>query len=90
MSSLDKMKKLLQIQKSGHLAKITTRDDEVFVCRLHNPAEDEEDWAYDVITVETVPQHYTLECDFMTDIEELLPHSVLVPFLDNTRIAASA
>jgi len=71
MTSLEKMQTLIDIQKRGNIAKITMLDGDSILCKLHNPAEDEEDWAYDVVTIEANPKHYTLECGFIKSIEEL-------------------
>ena len=71
MTSAEKMKMLIDIQERGNLVKITTLDGDSILCRLHNPAEDEEDWAYDVVTIESNPKHYTLDCEFIKSIEEI-------------------
>ena len=71
MTSLEKMKLLMEYQKKGAKLKITTIDGSVFNCKLYCPAEDEEDWAYDIITLEDPPRFYTLECNFIETIEEI-------------------
>ena len=71
MTSVEKMKMLIDIQRRGNLAKIRTLDGDTVLYKLCSPAEDEDDWAYDVITVGNKSEHYTIECDFISSIEEL-------------------
>ena len=70
MTSSEKMKMLIDIQKRGNLAIIKTLDGDTTLYKLCNPAEDENDWAYDVIKIGDNPKHYTIECDFIINIEE--------------------
>ena len=71
MTSLEKMKLLMEYQKKGAKLKITTIDGSVFNCKLYCPAEDEEDWAYDIVTLDNPSRFYTLECNFIETIEEI-------------------
>ena len=71
MSSIDKMKLLMEFDRKGSKLKITSIRDEVFICRLHAPAEDEESWAYDIITLDNPPKHFVLECNYIKSIEEI-------------------
>ena len=48
MNSQEKMKRLIAIQKNHHKAKLTLWDGDSYVVNLHNPAEEDDGWAYDV------------------------------------------
>ena len=71
MSSIEKMKLLMEIQRRHANVKITTIRDEVYFCKLHSPAEDEEDWAYQIVTLDKPPKYFILECNYIKSIEEL-------------------
>ena len=70
MSSLEKLKILTELDNKGSIAKITTVRGEKFFCKLEDFAEDEEDLAYRVTTLDTPPRHFVLECDYIENIEE--------------------
>ena len=71
MSSSDILDILMEYDKKKAKLKITTIDGSVFNCKLHCPAEDEEDWAYDIITLDNPSRFYTLECNFIETIEKI-------------------
>lgn len=71
MTSLEKFKILTELDKRGSLARITTINGEKFLCKLEDFAEDEEDLAYRVTTVEISPRHFILECNYIESIEEI-------------------
>ncbi len=71
MTSSEKMDLLLDLQRRKKLVKIITIKGEEIFCKLHCPAEDEDDWAYDVITLESPSRYLTLECDYIKSIEEI-------------------
>ena len=71
MSSSEKMDLLLNIYAKSNIAKITTVKGEEFYCRLRCPAEDEEDWAFHVIVLDSSHRHLTLECNYIKSIEEM-------------------
>lgn len=48
MTSLEKIRKLREIQQRKNLVRIITVKNENFLCKPIRFAEDEEDWAYDV------------------------------------------
>ena len=72
MTSEEKFDLLMSLQRKKSRVKITSVRGEEFVCRLRAPAEDEEDWAYGIITFEEPPQHFILECNYIAKIEELV------------------
>lgn len=65
MTAKEKMKKLMEIQRNHHKAKLTLRDGDSYAVNLHNPA-DEEEWAYDVYA-----DGGALVTLFMKDIEAI-------------------
>ena len=71
MTSSEKMDILLELDRKKSLVKITSVRGEIYFCRLRCPAEDEEDWAYDIITLEDPPRFYTIECNYIESIEEI-------------------
>ena len=71
MTSSEKMDILLALDKKKSLVKITSVRGEVHFCRLTGFAEDEEDWAYHIITLEDPPRFYTIECNYIESIEEI-------------------
>ena len=71
MTSSEKMDILLELDKKKSLVKITSVRGEIYFCRLRCPAEDEEDWAYDIITLEDPPRNFILECNYIESIEEI-------------------
>ena len=48
MTSVEKIRKLREIQLREYLARIITVKNENFLCKTIQFAEDEDDWAYDV------------------------------------------
>ncbi len=73
MTSSKKMDLLLDIYDRGNSVKITTINGEEFYCKLRCPAEDEDDWAFHVITLDSSHRHLTLECNYIESIEEITP-----------------
>lgn len=71
MTSLEKFKLMMNLQVRHVNVKITSVNDEVYFCKLHSPAEDEEDWAYHIVTLEDSPRHFILECNYIKSIEEI-------------------
>lgn len=71
MTSLEKCKFLMKLDKKKSLVKITSVRGEVYFCRLTGFAEDEEDWAYHIVTLESPPRHFILECNYIESIEEI-------------------
>lgn len=71
MSSLEKFKLLLELDKRGAKVRIISVRGEEYICKLYCPAEGEEDLAYHVITLENPPRIFILECDYIDSIEEL-------------------
>ena len=71
MTSLEKFKLMIELQLRHVNVKITSIRGDVYFCKLHSPAEDEEDLAYHVITLEDPPRHFILECNFIKSIEEI-------------------
>lgn len=68
MTSIEKMKKLIAIQKNHHKANIQLRDGDWYAVNLHNPA-NEDDRAYDVYA--DGGSLVTLFMDDIKDIEEI-------------------
>lgn len=62
---------LLELDKKRSLVKITSVRGEIFYCKLRCPAEDEEDWAYHIVTLEDPPRNFILECNYIESIEEI-------------------
>lgn len=76
MTSIEKVKLIMAIDKRHHLARIKTADGETYVCKLLGYAEDEEDDAYDVIMYSDGKRrkklgNFVLEMNFIETIEEL-------------------
>ena len=71
MTSSEKFDILLNLDQKGSLVKIITFGGDEFLCRLEDFSEDEEDWAYQVVTLEDPPRHFILECNFIKSIEEI-------------------
>lgn len=71
MTSSEKFDLLMDLDKRGAKVKITTVRGEEILCKLRGMAEDEEDWAYGVITLDTPPKHCIIECNYIAGIEEL-------------------
>lgn len=71
MTSLEKCKFLMELDKKHSLVKITSVRGEVYFCKLRGFAEDEEDWAYHIVTLEDPPRFYTIECNYIESIEEI-------------------
>ncbi len=71
MTSLEKFDVLMALDKKRSKVKITTINGEEYICKLCCFAEDEEDWAYDMITIDTPKKYLTLECNYIKTIEEL-------------------
>ena len=71
MTSLEKMKYLIELEKRGSAVKVVTIKGDEHICILNGIAEDEEDWAYHFITVNNPTNRFILECDYIKSIEEL-------------------
>lgn len=71
MTSLEKFKQLLDFDRQNAKLKITTERGEVYFCQLDSPAEGEEDWAYHFISPDFPTKYFILECDFISEIEEI-------------------
>ena len=71
MTSSEKFDILSELDRKGAKVKLTTIKGEEIICKLHCFAEDEEDWAYDVITLEEKPRYLTYLCNQLVEIEEL-------------------
>ena len=71
MTSSQKMDLLLDIYSRGNNVKIITVNGEEFYCKLRCPAEDEDDWAFHVIVLDSSRRHLTLECNYVKSIEEI-------------------
>ena len=71
MSSSDIFDILMEYDSKKTKLKIKTKDGKVYKCKLLCFAEDEEDWAYDIKTLENPPRFYVLECNFIETIEEI-------------------
>lgn len=68
MDSLSKFKLLSELEKINATVKIISVRGEEFTCKLLGFAEDEEDWAYDIITTEKPPRYFTIECNYIAEI----------------------
>lgn len=71
MTSLEKLKMVMDLDERGGKAKITTVRGETYYCKPLHFAEDEEDFAYCFFTPDFPSQHFILECDFISAIEEI-------------------
>lgn len=71
MTSIEKFNRLIELEVKDSKVKITTTRGDVYYCKLHCPAEDEEDWAYSFITPDYPTHHIILNCNFMEKIEEI-------------------
>lgn len=72
MTSLEKIRKLKEIQLREDLARIITVKNENFLCKPIQFAEDEADWAYDVKVLDDPAFEYVvLEGCYIKSIEEV-------------------
>lgn len=71
MTSSEKMDMLLDLDRKNRKVKITTIRGEIYRCKMHCPAEDEDDWAYQFITPDYPTKYFILECNFIERIEEI-------------------
>ena len=72
MTSLEKIRKLREIQQRKNLARIITVENEDWLCKPIRFAEDEEDWAYDVkVLNDPAFEYVVLEGCFIKSIEEV-------------------
>ena len=72
MTSLEKIRKLKEIQLRENLARIITVKNENFLCKPIQFAEDEADWAYDVKVLDDPAFEYVvLEGCYIKSIEEV-------------------
>ena len=71
ISSSDILDILMEYDKKKTNLKIKTKDGKVYKCKLRCFAEDEEDWAYCIDTLENPSRGFVLECNFIDTIEEI-------------------
>ena len=71
MTSIEKFKRLIELDDKNVKAKITTTAGEVYYCILDSPAEGEDDWAYHFISPDCPTHYFILECNFIEKIEEI-------------------
>ena len=71
MNSSDIFDILMEHDKKKNKLKIKTKDGKVYKCKLRCFAEDEEDWAYCIDTLENPSRGFVLECNFIDNIEEI-------------------
>lgn len=71
MTSEEKFKRLLELDKKNATVRIISVAGEEFICRLYCPAEGEEDLAYHIVTLEKPERIFILECNYIAKIEEL-------------------
>lgn len=72
MTSLEKIRKLREIQQRKNLVRIITVKNENFLCKPIRFAEDEEDWAYDVKVLDDPEFEYmVIEGCCIKSIEEV-------------------
>ena len=79
MTSSEKFDVLLDLQRSGkENLKIVTVDGKEIYCRLLDPAEDEDDWAYHFVDLYNPLKFFILECNYIKSIEEI-QENVAIP-----------
>ena len=71
MTSLEKFNRLIEIECGTGKAKITTVRGDTYYCRVHCPAESEDDWAYQFISPDFPTKYFIMECNFIERIEEI-------------------
>ena len=71
MTSLEKFNFLVELEKKDTRIKVTTFDGSLYYCKLHCPAEDEDDWAYIFVSPDFPTHYFILECNFIERIEEI-------------------
>lgn len=71
MTSIEKFNQLINLETKDNKVRITTVRGEVYYCKLHCPAEDEDDWAYSFVTPDYPTHHIILNCNFIKKIEEI-------------------
>lgn len=70
MTSSEKFDTLLELQRSGKdKLKIITVDGKEWHCKLLDPAEDEDDWAYHFADLHDPLKFFILECNYIESIE---------------------
>jgi len=71
MTDIEKFELLLELEDKASKAKITTTNGETYYCKIDNPAEGEDDWAYHFISPDFPTKYFILECNFIDKIEEI-------------------
>lgn len=71
MTSSEKFDQIVDLDRRGAKAKITTVRGEVYCCKPLHFAEDEDDWAYNFMTPDYPTHCFILECNFIEQIEEI-------------------
>ena len=71
MTSIEKFNRLIELEVKDSRVKITTIRGDIYYCRLHCPAEDEDDFAYSFVTPDYPTHHIILNCNFISTIEEV-------------------
>ena len=71
MTSIEKFKRLIELDDKNVKAKITTTAGEVYYCILDSPAEGEDDWSYHFISADYPTHYFILECNYIERIEEI-------------------
>ena len=72
MTSVEKIRKLREIQLRENLARIIMVKNENFLCKPIQLAEDEDDWAYDVkVLNDPAFEYVVLEGNFIKSITEV-------------------
>lgn len=62
---------LMEYDRKKTKLKIKTKDGKIYHCKLICFAEDEEDWAYCIETLENPSRGFVLECNFIETIETI-------------------
>ena len=71
MTALEKFNLLVGAEAEDSKVKITTTEGVIYHCKIHCPAEDDEDWAYNLISPDCPTKYFMLKCDEMAKIEEI-------------------
>ena len=71
MTSIEKFNVIVDIGIRNAKVKISTIDGGVYYCKPLHFAEDEDDWAYSFFTPDYPTHYFILECNFITEIEEI-------------------
>ena len=71
MTSLEKLKRLIELRRHKYKVRITTTDHNIYYCKLLGQCEDSDEWAYEFSSPDYPTKYFALNCNFIEQIEEI-------------------